>query len=123
VGRPPALEVFMDEGLSDPGAISVARKVTYRYRDDWVGRAPEPGAVEVRFSDGTVRREQVDVALGDPRRPLGFGGVTAKFLDCARHAGGWASSRADAIRDLVEHLEDLSDVRELTRLLGREANE
>lgn len=45
--------------------------------------------------------------------------IVAKFLDCATHAAcALPPNGAEAVVQMVEHLEDVADIRALPRLLG-----
>lgn len=74
-----------DATLEEPALAALAARVTYRI-DDSVGhptRAPEACAVEIVLRDGRRGARAVDVALGDPSRPLSPDATREKFLACA----------------------------------------
>ena len=60
---------------------------------------------------------RADFAPGSPALPMSYGDVAAKFRACADFAG-WPAVRAEQAIEVVATLDDLADVRELTRLLS-----
>ncbi len=72
--------------------------------------------VEVELADATVLRGRADFGKGSPADPMSDGELEAKFIDCAAW-GGVADERARAVAALIWRIEELADVRELTRLL------
>lgn len=72
-------------------------------------------AVEITFSDGHTARETVEVPEGDPERPLSRASLEQKFVNLARPVLGEAG--AARVIALVDRLDRLDDVRELTQAL------
>lgn len=72
-------------------------------------------SVEIVFIDGQSWRETVEVPEGDAERPLSRSSLERKFMNFAvpvvRKAG------AERVMSLVDSLEELNDIRELSRAL------
>ena len=72
--------------------------------------------VRLALADGSVHEKRVDVPRGDPRRPLTWDELTAKFLDCSLPVLG--PDQARSVIDTIKGLEELPDVRVLTAALA-----
>ncbi|TYL74567.1 MmgE/PrpD family protein, partial [Bradyrhizobium cytisi] len=71
--------------------------------------------IEIVFTDGQSLREIVEVPEGDAVRPLSRSSLERKFMNFAVPVVGKAG--AEHVLSLVDGLEELKDVRELTRTL------
>jgi 2-methylcitrate dehydratase PrpD len=71
--------------------------------------------VKLVFADGTSVEETVPIADGDARRPMSRAALEQKFKSLAVPTLGEAG--AARVLGLVERLETLSDLRELTAAL------
>ena len=77
-----------------------------------------PLSVHVRLRDGRQYSKRLDAVLGSPEKPLSRTAHLHKFRRCWQHGGQpIPAGNADRIIDLVEHLEDVSNIGELCRLL------
>lgn len=72
-------------------------------------------SIEIAFADGQTLRETVEVPEGDADRPLSRSSLERKFMNFAVPVVGKAG--AERVVSLVDGLEELRDVRELTRAL------
>jgi 2-methylcitrate dehydratase PrpD len=70
--------------------------------------------VKIVTSDGKAFAKVVENPLGSLERPMSFDDCARKFSDCARNLD---SKRVEKIIDLVGKLEQLTDIREIIRLL------
>jgi 2-methylcitrate dehydratase PrpD len=117
------LRDYTEEGLRDPAVLAMADRISYRVDTD----APLPvggsssvsrPTVEIRLEDGRVLSRKVDSVPGDPRNPVTREMLEAKFRDCVSFAAvPLAGRNVDAAIELIRDLENMSDVREITRLL------
>jgi 2-methylcitrate dehydratase len=73
-------------------------------------------SIVIAFADGQSLHETVEVPEGDAERPLSRSSLDRKFMNFAIPVVG--KSGAERIMSLVNGLEELKDVRELTRALG-----
>jgi 2-methylcitrate dehydratase PrpD len=71
--------------------------------------------VEVRMRDGTLHRDRRDCAKGDPDDPLTRAEIQQKLRTAAQ--AKLPTAQVDRIIALVDRLEDLADVRDLTAAL------
>jgi 2-methylcitrate dehydratase PrpD len=115
---------YTDEGLRDPAVLAMADRVSYRAEaefPDVVGGSSSVSrpTVEIRTKDGTIRSCQVQHLPGDPKQPVEWEFLEAKFRDCL------AFSEKPVTREQVERairaireLEQSPDVTEIVRLLS-----
>ena len=103
------------EGLFQPDAVRIANVTDYRV-DESLGKS---GVVEVTLRSGETLTGRVDQARGHRDNPLSDEQRRRKFTDCAVHA---ASPLSDAVlqevMDMVDHLEDVSDVGVFAKLFS-----
>ncbi len=113
---------FTDETVGRP-QVSHLLDVTEVIEDREAQSNPLAGWSELRvaLADGGDRSIRVDIPKGDPRRPLTWDDLAAKFRDCSAPYLG--PSEADRIIDAVERLDDLDDVRSLAIALATEEAE
>ena len=72
-------------------------------------------SIEIVFADGHSLRETVEVPEGDAERPLSRSSLERKFMNFAVPVV--SKTGAERVVSLVDDLEELKDVRELTRVL------
>ena len=102
-------------GLFDYQAIRIANIIEWEV-DESLGRS---GIVEITLSSGEVRTKRVDQAPGHRDNPLTDDQRQQKFIACAQHAGTPISDASlYQVIDLVDHLEDVPDIRVLAGLLA-----
>jgi 2-methylcitrate dehydratase PrpD len=121
VERKGGLEQFTDEVVNRRDVQEMIRRVSF-------GVHPEAEAagfdkmttlIEVELDDGTVVKGRADFGKGSPANPMTDEELSEKFRQCAAW-GGLDGERTKAVLDLAWRIEELADVRELTRLLRRE---
>jgi 2-methylcitrate dehydratase PrpD len=71
--------------------------------------------LKIHLNNGRVITGRADFGKGSPTNPMSYDEVAEKFHGCADFAQ-WPSDSAQRIVELVRHLEDLDDMRKLTRL-------
>jgi len=117
--REAGLAQFTDDVVNRPDVQAMLRKVEF-------GVHPEAEAagfdkmttiVEIELDGGTTLKGQADFGKGSPANPMTDGELEQKFLECAEW-GGVDTATARKIADIVWKIEELGDVRELTRLLA-----
>jgi 2-methylcitrate dehydratase PrpD len=114
----PLLQQFAEEKIADPRVLELARRVEI-VADPEIDRIyPQRYAnrVEIILRDGRRFETRVDYAKGSNERPLSLPEVTAKFRSLA--AGELSPQQADQLIEIVGNLEQLEDIRVLTRLLA-----
>jgi 2-methylcitrate dehydratase PrpD len=112
------LEQFAEEKIADPRMLELARRVEI-VADSEIDRVyPERYAnrVEIILRDGRRFETRVDDAKGSSERPLSLAEVAAKFRSLS--AAEISPQQADQVIATVAKLEELKDIRVLTRLLA-----
>jgi 2-methylcitrate dehydratase PrpD len=114
VNRQVMLADFQPEGLQQPETVQLAARMRYSIEPE-LGHA---GIVEIATVSGQRYSCRVDKPLGDPAKPLSDAQLVAKFRDCAQHAANGVGPRTlDEVLALLDHLERVPDVGQLTALL------
>ncbi|RYE40132.1 MAG: MmgE/PrpD family protein [Hyphomicrobiales bacterium] len=109
---------FSTEGLQDPQASALGRRVQWRH-DPTLRRGMNDygiGIVEVEHEDGTTVRAEAAYPLGHPENPLKWDDVVSKFHSCMESAG--FAPLAEKVVDIVDNLESLADVTVLLDTIG-----
>jgi len=112
------LEQFAEEKIADPRVLDLARRVEI-VADPEIDRLyPKRYAnrVEIILKDGRRFETRVDDAKGSIARPLSLPEVAVKFRSLA--ARQLSPQEADQVIETVANLEQLEDIRVLTRLLA-----
>ena len=117
--RKAGLSEFTDEVVNRPDVQALLRRVDF-------GVNPEAEAagfdkmttiIEVELDDGTTFKGSADFGKGSPVNPMSDRELEQKFFECADW-GRVDPATAKRIVDVVWRIEELADVRELTRLLS-----
>jgi 2-methylcitrate dehydratase PrpD len=72
--------------------------------------------IEIALTDGRKIEGRADFGKGSPADPMSYDEVAGKFRDCAAFAG-LPHASADKIVELVRGLEEVGNMREVTKLL------
>ncbi len=104
------------EVLDDPLTHEIAAKVSVTEDDNPDLNAMTPQSFRLTLTDGSVHEITVEHVFGHPKAPLSREQHLAKFRD-AWAAGGLAAETGERLIGIVDHLEDLADVSDLTALL------
>lgn len=112
---------FGDAALRREDVLALAGKVDAVIDaaiDSTHGREISPAAVRIELDDGSVHELRVDVPLGHPDRRMSTADFDAKAADCFRaSARPLRDDGPRRLRELVDRLDSLDDVRALTQLL------
>src|SRR4051812_37402504 len=97
--------------------MTLVEKTSVKRGDALVAKLPKGrgASIEIVFADGQSLRETVDVPEGDSERPLSRSSLERKFMNFAVPVV--SNAGAERVMSLVDGLEQLKDVRELTRAL------
>lgn len=92
----PAFAHFATQRLVNDDIVALRRKIQVSADRDVSARYPAHfGAIlEIEAADGSVLRQAVVDALGDPERPLAAQAIERKARDCMAHAG-WTTQAID----------------------------
>ena len=110
---------FTEQALRNKDIHRLARKVITRKDPELNQPAIEPAVVEINMKDGRVYRERVSHARGSPENPLTTKDVAEKFRNCASYAARpIPKKKLGQTVQMVEGLDDVTDVGQIIRLLG-----
>ena len=112
---------FSDASIHREDILALAQRVDAFVDDDiereW-SRNISPANLHIEMEDGTTHSLRIDLPLGHPSRPMSTADFDAKAADCFRVSARLLGEEAPRqLRDLVERLESLDDVRALSRVL------
>ena len=111
------LQSFSPEGLKDAKVLAMANKVEYTYRQDWQRGKETWATVRLHTKKGDFERF-VATPYGTPENPMSEEAFSAKFDSCA--AGAFcpkSGQELDTIRQTIQTLDTIKDVREFAALL------
>jgi 2-methylcitrate dehydratase len=97
--------------------MALVEKTSVKPNEALIAKLPKGrgASIEIAFADGQSLRETVEVPEGDAERPLSRSSLERKFMNFAVPVVGKAG--AERVMSLVDGLEELKDVRELTQAL------
>ncbi|MFH1088048.1 MAG: MmgE/PrpD family protein [Chloroflexota bacterium] len=129
---------FTAESRSDPTVLELAQKVGYRSDGRFDSPGIEGGAVEIKTTDGRLYSKETATPYGgtcsvtpggemvcelpasaaEPALTITRDALVAKFRDCASHSvSHFSAKKVDTLIQMLDHLEDVSDMNEVIRLL------
>lgn len=121
-GRAVGLNDFNEENLKDPVLRSIASRVQLVVDPEFdeCFKSARPTVLEVTMNDGKTWRKREDYCKGTPEKPLTREEVETKFC----HIVGTIlpAERVLSILELCRHLERVSDMAQMSRLLLREGD-
>ncbi len=110
------VSAFVDDAREDPRIRALARRVEIRADETMAMRSGGPTArVSITLDDGRVLTRETTVIRGDAANPAPRDMLLEKFTSLGASLG---AERVRAVIGLVDRLETLKDVRELTALLA-----
>jgi 2-methylcitrate dehydratase len=100
-----------------PDVMALVEKTSVKPGETLIVKLPKGrgASIEIVFADGQSLRETVEIPEGDVERPLSRSSLERKFMNFAVPVVGKAS--AERVMSLVDGLEQLKDIRELTQAL------
>jgi 2-methylcitrate dehydratase PrpD len=121
INRNASADSFSDEIVSNPRITHLASLVTVKENEQYTSMLPDrrPATVTVELKNGSVLTETVDSAKGDQDNPYTKEEIEKKFRDLA---GGIAGKNTNQIIQLIDNLDGLASIKELTGLLGSQTN-
>jgi 2-methylcitrate dehydratase len=92
-------------------------KTSVKPGDALIAKLPKGrgASIDIVFADGQFLRETVEIPEGDAERPLSRSSLERKFMNFAVPV--ISKEGAERVMSLIDRLEELKDVRELTRAL------
>ncbi|MCH8225715.1 MAG: MmgE/PrpD family protein [Chloroflexi bacterium] len=112
------ITAFYPERVSDPEVLSLARRVTVVADEEMSFRRYDypSSRVEITLKDGRTFEESVTAQHGDVRNPASREELVGKFTFLSVDTLG--EERTQQVVEVVNRLDKLGDVKELTRLLA-----
>ena len=115
---------FTDAFVNRPDIQATIERVDYQPFADADAKAGNytlvTSFVEVELDDGRTVGGRIDYGKGSLANPMSEDEVAEKFRACAAFAG-WPQARTEEAIELVNRLETVEDVRELTRPLAAQS--
>ncbi|MBI3918912.1 MAG: MmgE/PrpD family protein, partial [Betaproteobacteria bacterium] len=118
------LHDYTEEGLRDPRVLAMADRVGYRPAAEApAGRGGSADvsktSVEIVTKDGRVLSHRPDGVPGDPKYPVGWERLEAKFRDCVSFsARPVAAGNVDRAAAMIRNLENIPDATQVVGLLA-----
>jgi 2-methylcitrate dehydratase PrpD len=105
-----------EKRLEDPEVVALSGRVRVHLDEALNARYPNLTAsrVELELENGGRLSRQIDIPAGDPRDPMTDDDLALKVRKFAEHSG---KEDLDTVIAMILHLEDLKDIRELTRIM------
>ena len=113
------IDQYREERLADPAILSIVPRIEIVHEPDLdLGGAAKRHAIraEAVLTDGRVLHASVDQRKGSPEYPLSQADIAAKFHRLA--AGALPEIKIDALADCIMHLENVTDIVKLTKLIA-----
>jgi 2-methylcitrate dehydratase PrpD len=116
--RRAGLAEYTDETVTSKPVQEQMAKVEFYVNEeaDAAGFDKMTSIVEIVLNDGRVLCGKADFGKGSPANPMSWAEVVHKFEECAGH-GGLSPAHAREVVAIVEDLEGLKDIRQLTKAL------
>jgi 2-methylcitrate dehydratase PrpD len=113
------LREFADEVVRRPEVQAMIERVHFGVHPEAekAGYNKMTSILDIRLVDGRTISGRADFAKGSPADPMTYDEVAAKFEDCARFAS-WPNDKIVALVENVRTLEEVPDVRTVTRLFS-----
>lgn len=114
------LEDYTDKALENPLVLAIARKVKPEINPDIKTAVGRPAVVmEIRTRDGKRHAGREEYVFGHPKNPLSTQEQQEKFRYCAsRSLRPLPERNIEGFLQLVDKLEDASDVTQMVKLLS-----
>ncbi|MFC1933009.1 MmgE/PrpD family protein [Chloroflexota bacterium] len=120
VKRKVKMEDFTPEAITNPAILQVAQNVKPEIDPEVVGKIRNPSIVEIKMKGSDiVYSRRVDIAKGDPTKPMSWEELIDKFKDCASCGRKPLSNqKIEGVIQAVSRLEQVDDVGKVIQLLG-----
>jgi 2-methylcitrate dehydratase PrpD len=115
--RKVSLEHFIDERLLDLKTQAMIRKVKVNVHPELVGPFT-PAKVTIKLRNGQEVTKRVDIATGNPEKPMSLTQIIEKYRNCVESMIG--PQKTDQTIHRILHLEELTDIGKLIELTVRE---
>jgi 2-methylcitrate dehydratase PrpD len=114
------LPEFTDEMVNRADVRDMIAKVNFAVHPEAeaAGYDKMTTIIDILMSDGRVISDRSDFGKGSPQKPMSYDEVADKFYGCAEFAN-WDQGKARALVGVVNELESVKSVRDLTELMSR----
>ncbi|MFM9849056.1 MAG: MmgE/PrpD family protein [Hyphomicrobiaceae bacterium] len=112
------IDDFSDARRRDPETLALGRRITAVVDGNPDPNALTPITVVVRLKEGRVLRRTIDIVYGNPAKPMTRESHLAKFRRNFEAAlNPLPAANADRLIEMMDNIEHLDDVREISALL------
>ena len=113
------LAEFTDETVTRPDVKAMIERIDFGIHPEAeaAGYDKMTTIIDIHLKDGATISGRADFGKGSPANPMSFDEVADKFRSCAEFAH-WPKAKAESVVAMVRDLEQLTDIRELTRQLA-----
>jgi len=113
------LDEYTEESIRRPDVREFLKKITIKHAPDLEKYLPNPftARITVTMEDGKTYSKEVLFAKGDPENPLSWEEILQKF-EILVPASMVSKAKKQKMIETIQHLEDLSDIKEFTKLLS-----
>jgi 2-methylcitrate dehydratase PrpD len=120
VRRKVDIESFTEEAIHDEQTLGLAQKVYFKLNLEFnTCEDYEPALVEIRTRDGNVCSRLAEIRYGHWKNPMSWEAIVEKFKYCCGFsAKPIAGEQIDKAIQMVDKLENVTDVGEIVRLVG-----
>jgi 2-methylcitrate dehydratase PrpD len=122
VSRRVGIEHFTNEQIRDKKTLDMAGKTVVKLNPELKNPSlpgHEPVIIEVKTIGGAKYSKRADLAHGDLNDPMTFNDIVEKFRDCCKYSAKPISlENQERVIQLIERLEDVTDISQITRLLA-----
>lgn len=112
---------FTREALKNSDVLTLAHKVSPEYKPELdIDRGCVPAILEIATKGGQTYSKRIDHLWGSKENPMSMDDIIHKFRDCATTyaARPMPTEKVDRTVQMVLHLEDVTDVGQIIRLLA-----
>jgi 2-methylcitrate dehydratase PrpD len=112
------LDQFTPQSIREPAVLDIAKRVTVIVDPTLESEvAVPPSIVEIKTRSGKTYSTRVDYVKGNPHNPMSFDECVAKFNKSLAYSVKPIRD-SQKIIEMVRHLEDVTDVAEIARLMA-----
>jgi 2-methylcitrate dehydratase PrpD len=115
--RKVSLEHFMDEKLQDLKTQALIKRVKISVHPE-LESPLTPAKVRMKLKNGLEVAQRVDIATGNPEKPMSLDQMIAKYKNCVESM--MSVRKADETIDRILHFEEVRDVSKLIALTAKE---
>ena len=114
----PRMDNFSDAAVADDAPVrGLLDRITLEFTETVTPDIARPATATIVLKDGSRFAHRSPYPKGHPKNPMSAAEIEGKFIDCAR--GHLSEDAARAVIDLVDGLEKLDSLTDLTSLVER----